>query len=125
MIFLDTHVLVWLYEGLLKKFPQSTRQKLEENDLFISPIVELELSFLYEIQRITVPSSKIIRELDARISLNVSRIDFYRVTEEAHALNWTRDPFDRLIVAHAQIFQAPFITKDKTIHKHYDKAFWD
>lgn len=117
--------LVWLYEGLLKKFPQSTRQKLEENDLFISPTVELELSSLYEVQRITVPSSKIIRELDARISLNVSRIDFYRVTEEAHALNWTRDLFDRLIVAHAQIFQAPFITKDKTIHKHYDKAFWD
>ena len=38
VIFLDTHIVVWLYEGK-KRFTELGRQKLSKSDLRISPIV--------------------------------------------------------------------------------------
>lgn len=125
MIFLDTHVLVWLYGGLLEKIPDLVQTQLEAGDLFVSPMVELELNFLNEIGRITVTGSEIIRYLDAHIGITVSRIDFYRIVEEAALLHWTRDPFDRLIVANAAVFQASLITKDERIRQHYSRSLWE
>ena len=124
MIFLDTHVLVWLYEGLLNKFSQNNLKKLEKNDLYISPMVELELNFLYEIKRLKTDGVEIIRNLDAHLGIIISRVDFYQVVEEAYKYDWTRDPFDRLIVANASIFQSPLMTKDKLIQKNYPLAIW-
>ncbi len=124
MIFLDTHVLVWLYEGLLHKIPANIQKKLETKDLYVSPMVELELTFLNEIGRITVTGADVIRYLDAHLGLTISRIDFYRIIEEAQLQGWTRDPFDRLIVANASVFQAPLITKDEKIHQNYPHSMW-
>jgi PIN domain nuclease of toxin-antitoxin system len=124
MIFLDTHILVWLYEGLLEKFSKNIQNKLNATELFISPMVELELDFLNEIERINTTGVEIVRHLEAHLGLSICRVDFYKVIEEAQYLSWTRDPFDRLIVANASIFQAPLITKDEKIQKHYPLAIW-
>lgn len=124
MIFLDTHVSVWLYEGLLEKIPPSVQKKLETNDLYLSPMVELELQFLFEIGCITVSGADIVRHFDAHLGLTISKIEFYRIIEEAQQHQWTRDPFDRLIVANASLFQAPLITKDEQIRQHYSLAKW-
>lgn len=124
MIFLDTHVLVWLYGGMINKFSSEVQQQLENNSLLISPMVELELDFLFEIKRTTVSGVEIVRYLNAHLGVNIAKIDFYQVIEAAQHLTWTRDPFDRLIVAHASIFQAPIITKDEKIHRHYPSVIW-
>ncbi len=39
--------------------------------------------------------------------------------------DWTRDLYDRMIVAHAAVRNLPLLTKDDTILAHYRKAFWD
>src|SRR6478609_8530813 len=106
MIFLDTHALVWLYEGLLEKFPQKIRNKLDSLELFISPMIKLELDLLYEIGRINKTGMEIWGYLHPHLGVNISKVDFYEVVEEAQHMIWTRDPFDRLIVANASIFQA-------------------
>lgn len=124
MIFLDTHVLVWLYEGLIEKFSKKIQNKLNSLELFISPMVELELDFLYEIGRINEAGVEIVRYLNAHLGVSVSSVNFYKVIEEAQHLIWTRDPFDRLIVANASMFQAPLITKDEKIQQHYSFAIW-
>lgn len=124
MIFLDTHVLVWLYQGLIEKFSKNIQSKLSTLDLLISPMVELKLNFLYEIGRINENGVDIVRYLNAHLDVNVSRVDFYKVVEEAQHIGWTRDPFDRLIVANASLFQAPLITKDEHIQQHYPLAIW-
>jgi PIN domain nuclease of toxin-antitoxin system len=43
VIYLDTHVVVWLYAGDLELLPQEVRELLEGEELVISPMVELEL----------------------------------------------------------------------------------
>ncbi len=39
-------------------------------------------------------------------------------------LTWTRDPFDRWIVATAKLHRSPLITKDEKIQHHYADAIW-
>ena len=52
MIYLDTHVILWLYEGLIEKLSTHAVQLIEENDIIISPILQLELTYLHETKRI-------------------------------------------------------------------------
>jgi len=54
----------------------------------------------------------------------VCEIPFYQVVEHALKEKWSRDPFDRLIVAHAKAGNAPLISKDENIRRHYRRAIW-
>ena len=124
MIYLDTHIVVWLYAGLLEKFSQSIQTILNENEILISPIVRLELEYLYEIERIREPAHVIIADLADRIGLRVCEKDFNAIVSQAIKLTWTRDPFDRLIVANAALNDNILISKDQNILDHYPHARW-
>jgi PIN domain nuclease of toxin-antitoxin system len=63
VVFLDTHIAVWLYAGLIVKISETAKQTIEANDLLISPMVRLELQYLFEIGRITVKPDTIIKNL--------------------------------------------------------------
>jgi PIN domain nuclease of toxin-antitoxin system len=124
MIYLDTHILLWLYAGLLERFTSRGRELLEQSELLISPCVKLELQYLYEIGRTTVPAGRIIDDLSEQIGLYVCDIPFDTVINRAIALNWTRDPFDRLIAAQALCRGIPLLTKDKSIRRRLKSAVW-
>lgn len=124
MIYLDTHIVVWLYAGLLEKFSQSIQTMLNENEILISPIVRLELEHLYEIERVKEPAHGIVADLADRIGLRVCEKDFNAVVSQAIKLTWTRDPFDRLIVANAALHDNILISKDQSILEHYSHTRW-
>ena len=124
MIYLDTHIVIWLYAGLLEKFSQSIKTILNENEILISPIVRLELQYLYEIERVREPAHVIVADLVDRIGLRVCEKDFNAVISQSIKLIWTREPFDRLIVAHATLNDNILITKDQNILEHYPHARW-
>ena len=124
MMFIDTHVVVWLYAGELDRISPSAQQSLEEQDLLISPMVILELQYLRETGRLTVAAPVIVSTLKKSLNLQVCELSFNQIVLEALAQEWTRDPFDRIIVAHAAARNLPLLTKDDTILSHYKKAFW-
>ena len=124
VIFLDTHVVVWLYAKLLGKFSNSAIQQIEENGVCISQMVRLELQYLYEIGRITVTPERLIKALNKSIGLKVSQMDAEEVFDYAVGYAWTRDVFDRLITAEADAMGSLLITKDKRILANYEKALW-
>jgi PIN domain nuclease of toxin-antitoxin system len=124
IIHLDTHLVVWLYAGAVDLIPQRVRTLIDESVLRISPIVGLEMQYLYETGRITVSSDTILEDLDLRIGLKFDRLSFARVIRQSLLEKWTRDPFDRLIVSHAKIRQVPLLTKDRSVRNHYKKARW-
>ncbi|MBI5368695.1 MAG: type II toxin-antitoxin system VapC family toxin [Planctomycetes bacterium] len=124
MIYLDTHVVVWLYGGLLERFTPAGLSRLEAEELLVSPMVVLELEFLREVGRLKVPASTLVEGLSGSIGLQVCSLPFHHVVLEALLQNWTRDPFDRLIVGHARARGAPLLTKDARIRKHYGQAVW-
>ena len=46
------------------------------------------------------------------------------MTKAAADLTWTRDPFDRLIAAHAIVAGAPLLTADRGILENLPLATW-
>ncbi|MBF0359472.1 MAG: PIN domain-containing protein [Oligoflexia bacterium] len=124
LYFLDTNATIWLYQGELEYFDKQILTIMEKHDLYISPMVTLELQYLYEIDRIKKSGDKIVSELYKSIGLQVHNIPLTVLIEKALTEEWTRDPFDRLITTHAKLEDAYLITKDKTILKNYKRAIW-
>jgi PIN domain nuclease of toxin-antitoxin system len=125
VVYLDTHVVVWLYSGNIKLLSSNAIEFIENNDvLYISPIVYLELKFLYEIGRIKVSPAEILESLSASVGLSVCDKSFLQVISESISLEWTRDPFDRIIGANAIVNDAVLLTKNSRIQANYSKACW-
>lgn len=125
VIHLDTHVVAWLHGAAAELLSPEARRKLEQADeIRISPMVRLELQYLYEIGRVTRPAGPVVDALQASLGLHICDISFPVVARAAEMETWTRDPFDRIIVAQASLARAPLLTKDRTLHDHYDRATW-
>lgn len=90
----------------------------------ISPIVDLELQLLHEIGRILKGPETVLSALAFDIGLETATTAFPVVVATARALNWTRDPFDRLIAAQATVADAKLVTKDRLMRKHCSAALW-
>lgn len=121
---LDTHVVVWLYAGEVERFSAPATQRLQNDELVITPIVELELTYLHEIGRLTVPAAVVVADLRQRLGLTLSTQDMDLVVAAATPLDWTRDPFDRLIVGDALSADSVLLTKDAAILEHCRSAEW-
>ncbi|MDM8539079.1 hypothetical protein QUF70_20190 [Desulfobacterales bacterium HSG17] len=66
-----------------------------------------------------------ISVLEEEIGLQLSQMPFSLIIEEARNINWTRDPFDRIITAEAIIKENDLlITKDTTIRKYCEITVW-
>jgi PIN domain nuclease of toxin-antitoxin system len=124
LIFLDTHVAVWLFAEA-DRIPASVQTTLDAAELYVSPMVRLELSLLNEIKRLRDPASAVLGALSHDIGLEVEESGWVRAAEIADHLTWTRDPFDRLIAAHAMAFGAALCTRDSAMRNHYAEAFWE
>ncbi|WDN88759.1 hypothetical protein BuS5_01727 [Desulfosarcina sp. BuS5] len=124
MIYLDTHIVVWLYAGKVEKLSEPAKELINDHEVFISSVVRLELQYLFEIQRITDEANEIVFDLSDRIGLKICDKSFNTIVSSALNFSWTRDPFDRIIVANAMINQNILVTKDQNILKNYEKAIW-
>jgi len=98
---------------------------METEPIGVSPIIELELTYLYEIGRVTEPASAPLSALRRTLGLQIDDASLAEVAQAAAGLSWTRDPFDRLIAAHAIVANAPLVTADETIRKNLPLAIWD
>jgi PIN domain nuclease of toxin-antitoxin system len=117
VILLDTNALIWLEQGHAR-----SRVLLDlERQLYVSPATLLELQFLIEVGRIRLRGGTLER---------LANDDRWLVDDppaaawfnQAHDLSWTRDPFDRLLVAHARLRGWRFATADTALLKRFKPA---
>jgi PIN domain nuclease of toxin-antitoxin system len=96
VILLDTNALIWLEQGHARARPLDRATRL-----YISPASLLELQFLHDINRIRLSDGVEAVAHDDRWTIDdVPAVSWFLGAAE---LSWTRDPFDRLIVAHARL----------------------
>lgn len=125
MIHLDTNAVIWLQGDQLQRFSAYARGRLEAEPLFVSPAVDLELTYLHEVGKLRQPAAEVLGALGAAVGLRLSDASFASVVRTARDLGWTRDPFDRLVAAQALADRADLLTADHTIREHLPSAFWD
>lgn len=122
---LDTHVVVWLHEDRRDRIPATALRRLNTEPLALSPMVELELAYLFEVGKISVPPSVLIDDLRPTLGLEISTAPFLAVIRQAVRLTWTRDPFDRIIAAQAIAEGESLLTADRRILANLQHAVWD
>jgi PIN domain nuclease of toxin-antitoxin system len=86
--------------------------------------VRLELQYLYEIKRVSVEAQPLLADLSQRIGLTLCPKPFNAIMVHATQITWTRDPFDRILVAHASVNNNLLVSKDQTILDHYPHTRW-
>lgn len=127
MIHLDTHVTAWMYLRLDGKLSAAARREIRHaDDIRISPMVMVELEDLISIGRIRAPSPEAVLGYlnEALNGVTVSQRSFVEVADHARMIGWTRDPFDRLIVANAITDHARLVTADARINDNFRQAIW-
>jgi PIN domain nuclease of toxin-antitoxin system len=124
VIYLDTHVLVYLFAGEVNRLGAAARKAIDRHEVLASAAAVLELELLHEIGRLKPTASKLISAVAADIGLRVCDLPFRTIVDHALSESWTRDPFDRLIVANAKAAGAGLVTKDQRIRDNYSRALW-
>lgn len=123
--YLDTNTLIWLAQGSLDGISPKADRLLSQADLLFSPMVLLELEYLYEIKRSKRPARDIQAKVEHELGVRVCDLPFPTVASAALDEKWTRDPFDRLIVANAKANGfAWLISADEEIARHYPRTVW-
>lgn len=119
---LDTHIAVALFQGKTAGVSRKTLAAIDREPLLLSPAVLLELELLHEIGRLRLGAAPIARFLADQLAIYSAPERFSEVVQQALPLAYTRDPFDRLIVAHAQLLKAPLVTLDANLQQNYERA---
>lgn len=124
--YLDTHIAVRLAQGELSHISQAAINVIAQTDLLISPMVLLELEYLFELKKETrITADDIRRKLEYELGARVCSLSFEKITKIAAGEKWTRDPFDRIIVAHAKANgMSTLLSADLLILQHYPRAIW-
>jgi PIN domain nuclease of toxin-antitoxin system len=124
-LLIDTHILIYFLEGnqLLSKDHQQIIAD-QNNDIFLSIASLWEMAIKISTGKLMIsqPLDDVIRQIDAET------IDILPISAE-HTLQVStmpfhhRDPFDRIIIAQAQIENLPVITSDEIFSAYQIKLF--
>jgi PIN domain nuclease of toxin-antitoxin system len=124
-VYLDTNVAVFLAQKGHARFHPAARRLIEYGKLLVCPLMLLELEYLYDIGRCALRATDVLRKLEQEVGARVCDLPFADVARAALDEKWTRDPFDRMIVAQAKVAGlAPLISSDEQIAKHYPRTIW-
>jgi PIN domain nuclease of toxin-antitoxin system len=106
---LDTNAIIWLHLG----HPRSRPLQRHPGRLSISPASVLELQYLTEAGKLALRGGVMDLAHDpAWVLDDPPSADWF---EEATDVTWTRDPFDRLLVAHARVRGWRLATGDRLL----------
>lgn len=85
----------------------------------ISPVSILEMQFLGETGKLELDGEKFTARLADDPRFVLDEVPLNALIRHALPLDWTRDPFDRLIAAHSASRRVPLCTADRTMRAHH------
>ena len=110
---LDTHFLLWIVLDLPRRdeFPWLDGYR----PWGVSPISFLEIQFLAEVGRLEVRQTEFMDAVSRDQRFVIDEVPLVPLVEKAIHLDWTRDPFDRLLAAHSEARRVPLCSVDRVI----------
>jgi PIN domain nuclease of toxin-antitoxin system len=114
VILLDTHAAIWLHTH----HARAARLVRPGRPLYVSPVTLLEMQVLTEAGRMRLRRGSTPRDVFADHRWAQDDPPSGDWFEAALDVGWTRDIFDRLLVAHARLRRWRLATSDATIIEH-------
>lgn len=113
----DTYIFLWWLDGnkQLKKLAQKIL-KDSHNHIFVSVASLWEISIKHAIGKLSLKTT--LPEMVSLSGFEVLPIQFTHVIQLETLKFHHRDPFDRIIIAQAQVEKFTFITDDTKIKKY-------
>ncbi|MBY0495691.1 MAG: type II toxin-antitoxin system VapC family toxin [Cyanobacteria bacterium] len=125
-LLLDTHALLW-FQGGDRRLSRRARAAIEAEDaeLLISAVTVWEMAIKASLGRLQLAAS-----VEDYVGEKIAQGYSMRSIECEHAarverLPWHhRDPFDRLLAAHALVENCPLVTRDRVFRKYGVNVVW-
>lgn len=111
MILLDTNAVLFL----LAAHPRAAPLRAHAGRLRFSPVVLMEMQFLQEIGRGKFTTDNPVDAVARDARWEVDDPPLAAVVRHTLDLRWTRDPFDRLVAAHALFRNWRLATSDRSL----------
>jgi len=127
-VLIDTNVFIWCITGEQSRLSPAAFRAVEDTDvkLWLSVVSLWEIVIKVQRGRLDLPKSPTF------LRGQVARFEIERILpiEESHALadfglpRHHRDPFDRMLIAQAQVEGIPFVTCDRQIQRYPIQILW-
>ena len=126
-LLLDTHCWLWM-QASPERFSPGAQALVDDPDnvLLLSPVSAWEISTKYALGRLTLPIPPAEYVPSRMKSSGVDALPL----QHSHALQvaslpWHhRDPFDRLLIAQAQVESLPILSADRTFAAYDVQVHW-
>ena len=124
MYLFDTHTLVWMHHHP-EALPHRVQRLIAEGDFRASVVSYWELTDLCFSHRPPVdnPETWWRRYVEAH-DIPVLSLDADHITAEGRLPQHHRDPFDRMLVAQAQVEKLVMVTRDPAVAKYAVRTTW-
>jgi PIN domain nuclease of toxin-antitoxin system len=126
-LLLDTHAFVWWLTDE-KRLSKRARELIgdDRNDLYWSVASTWELAIKIGLGHLTIPDTLAAFLAEALnqqsiVTLPIQQLHACRVAELP---NLHRDPFDRLLVAQAQVDRLTLLSKDRQVQRYDVEVVW-
>jgi PIN domain nuclease of toxin-antitoxin system len=122
-LLLDTHAALWFLARDSRLSATARDQLIDaDNRVFLSAAVVWEVAVKRSVGKVTVPSEYVSILLDLGAQPLAIGIDHAAAVER---LPWHhRDPFDRMLVAQAQVEQATIVSADDALAAYGVSVIW-
>ena len=109
----------------VRRISRTALSAIDRYELRMSPMLRLELQYLRETGKLDVEPDLVLSHLYERLDVRICDISFDRISIAACRESWTRDAFDRLIVANARCASDSYlISADSRIGENYPFTIW-
>jgi PIN domain nuclease of toxin-antitoxin system len=122
-LLLDTHALVWALEGSTR-LSKAARRAIEDprNEILVSAVSAWEIAIKSAMGRLDVPED-LISAIE-RAGFTPRPLGFFEAERLRRLPDHHRDPFDRMLIAHAMEEQCTIVTKDPLIARYAITTLW-
>lgn len=124
---LDTHTFIWWDSEPAKLSPQALALCQDpQNSLLLSvaSVWEMQIKLQLGKLRLTLPLAELIESQQRANNLEILPVLLAHVLALQHLPAHHKDPFDRLLIAQANVEDVALVSNDPMFPKYTDKVLW-
>lgn len=124
---MDTHVVLWAGDNAARLSP-AAKHHLEKSECFFSCASILEMAIKYSLAKLKFPSGLTMKQY-VELSIEKLRLSILPIRMQESCLlallpHHHHDPFDRILVAQANVNQLAIISRDANLDRYDVRRVW-